>query len=71
MRDITERDKDILNFICGFMEQHGYSPSIREIGAGVYLSKPVVQRHLWRLVECGYISIEPRTARSIVLKIAI
>ena len=71
MREITERDKDIFNFINDFINENHYSPSLREICEGVYLSKPVVQKHLMRMVECGYLSIQPKTARSIVVKIAI
>ena len=69
--DITERDKDVLLFIQSFIYEHQYSPSINEICKGVFLSKPVVRKHLLRLVEHGYLSITPKTARSIVVKIAI
>lgn len=69
--DITERDKDVLLFIQEFIAEHGYSPSLNEICKGVFLSKPVVRKHLFRLVENGYLSITPKIARSIVVKIAI
>ena len=69
--DITERDKDVLLFIQDFIQEHQYSPSLNEICRGVYLSKPVVRKHLFRLVEYGYLSITPKTARSIVVKISI
>ncbi|MBP7297036.1 MAG: hypothetical protein KBB56_13340, partial [Acidobacteria bacterium] len=30
---MTKRQKEILEHIQGFMDRHGYSPSIEEIGA--------------------------------------
>lgn len=71
MKQVTERDQELLDFIKEYQTRHGYSPSLREISRGLYMSVTTAQRHLYKLVELGCISITPRTPRSIVLNIAI
>lgn len=71
MQKFTDRDKEVLEFIQTYKEARGISPSVREIGAAVYMSVPTVQRHLWKLCQLGYISMEPRKPRTIVIKIAV
>lgn len=71
MIHLTERNKEVLLFIQKYQYEHGYSPSVREISRGLYLSPTTTQRHLYKLVELGYIKITPKTPRSIVLNIAI
>lgn len=66
--NITERQKETYKFIFNFMINKGYSPSLREIAQGLYISKPVAKKHLDALIDKGYISIVPRTARSITIK---
>ena len=70
-KQFTERDKEVLLFIQKYIYDHGYSPSIREISKAVYMSRNAVHYHLYKMVELGYLSITPKTARSIVLKMAI
>lgn len=71
MIKISQRDKELLHFVQGFIDENGYSPSLREIGKACYMSKPTAHRHIMRLVEMGYMSVTPRCARSYVVKIAI
>lgn len=71
MRKYTERDKEVITFISNYIHIHGYSPSIREIGKSLYMSKSTAERHLFKLVELGYLRMTPKTPRSIVLNIAI
>lgn len=68
LKPLTERQADAYEFIKYFIKVHGYSPSVREIARGIYVSKPVAQKHLMSLVEKGYVSYTPRTARSIIIK---
>ena len=37
------------------MINKGYSPSLREIAQGLYISKPVAKKHLDALIDKGYI----------------
>lgn len=65
--ELTERQKECYDFICDYIKQNGYAPSLREISKGIYCSKPVAQRHLCNLIDKGYVKYTPRTARSIVI----
>lgn len=71
MKQFTERDKEIINFISTYHNLYGYSPTVREIGKNLYMSRTAVQRHLYKLVELGYVKMTPKTPRSIVLQVAI
>jgi len=66
MGELTLRRRQILEFIRGFVEDKGYSPTVRDIGKGCGISSPAgVQRHLNILKEEGYIRREPEVFRSI------
>lgn len=62
---ISKRQQSIYQFICLYSKEHGYPPSVREIGAAVGLASPsTVHMHLKSLEEKGYIhrdSNKPRT----------
>ena len=62
---ISKRQKSIYDYICTYTKDHGYPPSVREIGAAVGLASPsTVHMHLKSLEEKGYIhrdSNKPRT----------
>ena len=65
---ITERQLDILNFIEEYRQQNGYSPSIREIGAGTGIaSTSAVNYQINRLVEGGYLVRTSEVSRSFIL----
>ena len=65
---IMGRELEILNYVTAFIATYGYSPSIREIvGATSIPSTSVVNYYLQKLERRGYITREPRIARSIVL----
>lgn len=71
MKQFTERDKEVLLFIQKYQYEKGYSPSVREIGKNLYMSTTTVRRRLYKLTELGYVTITPKTPRSIVLNIAV
>lgn len=49
-----KRREEILSFVRGFVEVHGFSPTVREVGAGVGLVSPgATHVHLERLVADG------------------
>ncbi|MDQ7030320.1 MAG: LexA family transcriptional regulator [Ardenticatenia bacterium] len=59
----------ILRFIADYHRQHGVAPTVREIQAGCHLSTTsLVDYHLRRLEEKGYIERIRRSARGIVLR---
>lgn len=68
MRDLTDRQKQILAFIRGYVTERGYPPSIRDIGVEVGLSSSsTVHSHLQRLERKGYLSRAKSKPRSLQL----
>jgi len=63
---ITRRQKEVYDFLQRFIEQHGYSPSFEEIGAGLGLSSlATVHKHLNNLQEKGLLKRDYNRSRSI------
>lgn len=58
-RTLTRRQKEILEKIQEFILEHGYAPTVRELGQMVGLSNPsAVFKHLLSLEKKGYIRRE-------------
>lgn len=66
MRQLTERQKKVLEFITSYFEKHGYSPSIRDIAKAFRITPRGAMMHLVALEKKGYIS-RSKKARSIKL----
>ncbi len=65
--ETTERQRHILEVIHTFTADHGYPPSVREIGERVGLSSSsTVQSHLRTLERRGLISRDPTKPRALV-----
>ncbi|TVR62419.1 MAG: transcriptional repressor LexA [Gemmatimonadales bacterium] len=65
---LTKRQKLILDFIEGYIEDHGYAPSFEEIaGAFGYTSLATVHEHVSNLERKGYIRKAFNQSRSIEL----
>ncbi|MFQ5746022.1 MAG: transcriptional repressor LexA [Gemmatimonadota bacterium] len=65
---LTRRQKEILDFIEGFLDENGYSPSFEEIAAFFdYRSLATVHEHLSNLEAKGYIRKSYNESRSIEL----
>ncbi len=63
---LTRKQKLILDFIGGFIEEFGYSPSFEEIGKAFgYASLATVHEHVTNLETKGYIRKSYRGSRSI------
>ena len=68
MAELTARQQKILEFIRTHVQQHGYPPSVREIGDAVSLkSSSTVHGHLNRLEARGYLRRDPTKPRTIEL----
>jgi len=68
MADLSARQQRILDFIREHVRDHGYPPSVREIGAAVDLrSSSTVHGHLARLEAKGYLRHDPTKPRTIEL----
>lgn len=63
---LTKKQKLLLDFLTEFLATHDYSPSYREIAAGLGLKSPAsVAEHIDHLVALGAIRRVPGTARSL------
>lgn len=65
MKEITERQKEVLDFISEFTEQNSFPPTVREISNHFGISLRAVQDHILALQKKGYLSQAQRRSRSI------
>jgi repressor LexA len=62
----TKKQKELLEFIAAFIAEHGYSPSYREIMAGLnYTSVATVALHVGNLIKRGHVRKRDHSARSL------
>jgi repressor LexA len=67
-RELPERQQKVLDCIQGYVEEHGFPPTVREIGDAIGVnSTSLVSYYLKRLEERGLISREPSMSRAIQL----
>lgn len=63
---LSERQREIYEYICSYTKSHGYPPSVREIGKAVGLASPsTVHMHLGYLEDNGYIRRDSKKPRAI------
>lgn len=63
---LTRRQREIYDFVCGFIDEHGYSPSLEEIGARFGLSSvATVHKHVNQLVAKGWLRKAWNRARTL------
>lgn len=62
----TKKQRLLLTYIEGFIKEHGYSPSYREIMAGMnYNSVATVALHVDNLIKRGHLRKRENSARSL------
>jgi len=65
---LTKRQREILDFLNEFIQQHGYAPSLEEVGRRFGLSSlATVHKHLTNLQEKGFIKRAWNRSRSVEL----
>ncbi len=63
---LTPRQKELLDFIAGFVDQNGYCPSYDEIAQGLSLaSLATVHKHVSALAAKGYLNRTENHSRSL------
>ena len=69
-KDLTDRQRQILYFIDSHTREHGYPPSVREIGKAVGLTSPsTVHSHLATLEDRDYLRRDPSKPRAIEVRL--
>lgn len=62
----TKKQRELLQFVDGFIKEHGYGPSYREIMNGMgYKSVSTVAIHIDGLISKGYLRKRDNSARSL------
>lgn len=65
-KGLTKRQREILGYVVDSLQQRGYPPSVREIGAALGLtSSSTVHSHLAALEKKGFIHRDPSKPRAI------
>ena len=68
MLPLTKRQREILDYLHDFIGQHGYAPSLEEVGRRFGLSSlATVHKHLTNLQEKGFIRRAWNRSRSVEL----
>jgi len=63
---LTRRQREIYDFVCSFISEHGYSPSLEEIGERFGLaSVATVHKHVAQLVAKGWLRKAWNRSRSL------
>ncbi len=65
MRELTDRQKEVLSYISSFTKDNSFPPTVREISDKFSISLRAVQDHISALQKKGFISIKPKSSRSI------
>jgi len=65
---LTTRQQEIWQFLAAYVDEHGYPPTVREIGEAVGLASPsTVHAHLANLERAGLLRRDPTKPRAIEL----
>ena len=65
---LTTRQQEIWQFLAAYVDEHGYPPTVREIGEAVGLASPsTVHAHLASLEREGLIRRDPTKPRAVEL----
>jgi len=65
---LTTRQQEIWQFLVEYVDDHGYPPTVREIGDAVGLASPsTVHAHLANLERAGLLRRDPTKPRAIEL----
>jgi repressor LexA len=69
---LTDRQREVLEFIQGFTEAHGVPPTVREIGGRFHVTPRAAFDHLRALERKGYLrrrATQGRTSRALTLAV--
>lgn len=65
MKGLTEMQRRILEFLTVYTGNHGYPPTVREIGNQFKILWPAARKHLQSLARKGFVRINPARSRGI------
>lgn len=62
---ITDKQKRVYEYICSYLEEHGYPPTVQEIAEKTKCSISSAHGKLQRLEKLGLIAVKPGSSRAI------
>lgn len=65
MKTLTERQREVLDYIAQFTDDNVYPPTVREIGEHFGISLRAVQDHIAALQKKGYLTQAQKRSRSL------
>lgn len=65
MRALTARQQEFLSYICSFIDEHNYPPTIREMAARFSVSVKGAYDHVLALKKKGFINYDGKRSRAI------
>ncbi len=66
--ELTQRQREVFDFIRGYARDHGYPPAVRDIGRALGLASPsTVHAHLANLERAGLLRRDPTKPRALEL----
>ncbi len=65
MKSLTDRQREVLDFIAQYTDDNYRAPSVRDISDHFGISLRAVQDHIAALQKKGYLSLSERRARSL------
>ncbi|MCL2806121.1 MAG: transcriptional repressor LexA [Treponema sp.] len=67
MRELTERQKQVLSFIAGYIKEHSYPPAIREVAAHFFISVKGAHDHITAIRKKGHLKHADKRPRTMGL----
>ena len=67
MKELTERQKEVLSFISGFIRKNSYAPTVREIADHYLISVKGAHDHITALRRKGYLKQTDKRPRTMGL----
>ncbi|MDD5018696.1 MAG: transcriptional repressor LexA [Eubacteriales bacterium] len=68
MEQLTKRQNDVLKYLKSYINEHGYSPCVRDICTALNLrSTSTAHAHLTKLEKKGYITRDPAKPRTTMI----
>ena len=67
MKELTERQKEVLSFITGYIKKHSYSPTVREVADHYSISVKGAHDHITALRRKGFIKQTDKRPRTMGL----
>ena len=65
MKQLTKRQREVLDFIKDFIETRGYPPTLREIGKHFSIAAISVKSHIVLIEKKGFINLQEGKPRAI------